>query len=236
MRTGFQRHGGGGIVREQQYEGHAVIGRGPFVEDLAGGIQDADVMVAITEIEANGEARGGHRGGGRKNDGRSGFFVFGFHKAEECNPVPDSGPLPSHSIWLGRVECLPLMLKCLCRQTVATPNAQQAINRDTLEERLQSFRLCVNVEKVIRINLDGNRKVSVLLADALEVRLALGLESVADDEANPAKWCGRKPARADEDRLKLITNANHRLAIILQPRFDERDTSENQFAIMSHDV
>ena len=55
VRARFQGHGGGGIPGEQQREGHAVIEQGPFVKDLAGGIQDTDVMAAITEIEPDGE-------------------------------------------------------------------------------------------------------------------------------------------------------------------------------------
>ena len=50
---------------------------GSFVNDLAGGIEDADVMAAVAEIEAKGAARGGHRGGGRGNDGRSGGLGVG---------------------------------------------------------------------------------------------------------------------------------------------------------------
>jgi len=49
---------------------------GAFVDQLAGGIQDADVMLPITKIEAEGEpADDSRRGGG--NDGGS---SFSFHR------------------------------------------------------------------------------------------------------------------------------------------------------------
>ena len=63
VRPGFQRHGGGGILREQRARADAIIEQRPFVNDLAGGIQDADVMAAIAEIEAKGEPAGSSRGG-----------------------------------------------------------------------------------------------------------------------------------------------------------------------------
>ena len=56
VRAGFEGNGGGGIVGEQQGQGYAVIEHWPFVEDLARGIEQTDVMAAIAEIEADGEA------------------------------------------------------------------------------------------------------------------------------------------------------------------------------------
>ena len=79
VRARFQRHGGGGIVVEQQRQGHAVIEHGPFVNDLARGIKHTDVMAAIAEIEAEGKAAGRGRDGGSGNDGRSSFSLF-FHR------------------------------------------------------------------------------------------------------------------------------------------------------------
>ena len=35
VRARFQRHGGGGILGEQQGQGHALIEQGPFVNNLA---------------------------------------------------------------------------------------------------------------------------------------------------------------------------------------------------------
>lgn len=107
VRAGLQRHGGGGIFREQQGEGRAVIGQRPFVEDPAGGVQHADVMAAVAQIQAEGEAAGRNRGGCEGgNDGRSdgrdvGWFVSLFFIGREYNPVSATGPLPSHSILLG---------------------------------------------------------------------------------------------------------------------------------------
>ena len=54
----FQRHDGGGIVGEQQSQGYAIVEDGSFVQDLAGGIQDTDIMAAITEIEAESRSGG----------------------------------------------------------------------------------------------------------------------------------------------------------------------------------
>ena len=56
VRARFQRHGGGGIVREQGGQGRAIIEQGAFLKQLAGGIQDADVMAAIPEIQTDGGA------------------------------------------------------------------------------------------------------------------------------------------------------------------------------------
>ena len=80
VRARFQRHGGGGIPGEQQRQGDALIEQGAFVKDLAGGIQDTDVMAAITEIEADGEPAGRRRDGECGNDGGSVCFVFCFHR------------------------------------------------------------------------------------------------------------------------------------------------------------
>ena len=58
-------------------QGHAVIGQRPFVDDPARGGEHTDVMAAVAEIEAEGEAAGRSRGGrGSGNDGRSGFLLF----------------------------------------------------------------------------------------------------------------------------------------------------------------
>ena len=50
---------------------------GSFVDNLARGIEDADEMAAVAEIEAEGAAAGNHRGGGSGNDGGSGGFGVG---------------------------------------------------------------------------------------------------------------------------------------------------------------
>jgi hypothetical protein len=81
--AGFQRHSGGGIAGQQAGQRDPVIEHGPFVKDLAGGIQDDDIMAAIAKIEADGEPAGSNRGGlGSGNDGRSGEFgiCFCFHR------------------------------------------------------------------------------------------------------------------------------------------------------------
>ncbi len=54
VRAGFEGDGGGGITGEQLRERRAVIGEGTFVNQLAGGIEDAVVMAAIPQIEADG--------------------------------------------------------------------------------------------------------------------------------------------------------------------------------------
>ena len=98
----------------------------------------------------------------------------------------------SVSAWRSQ-GCGSLMLKCRGGQLITPSDAQQAINRHTLQERFQALWIGVNLKKVICINLDSNRQVSVLLVYALILRLALGLESVADDKAHPSKWCIGKP-------------------------------------------
>ncbi len=83
VRARFNGHGGGGILGEQQREGHAVIEQGAFVEDLAGGIEDAEIMAAITKIKADGKPAGRNRDGrGSGNDGRSvsWFVSMFFHR------------------------------------------------------------------------------------------------------------------------------------------------------------
>ena len=85
MGARFEGDGGGGIAGEQAGQRDPVIEHGPFVEDLAGGIEDADVMAAIAKIEADGEPAGkGRDGRGSGNDGRSvGFGIgicFCFHR------------------------------------------------------------------------------------------------------------------------------------------------------------
>jgi len=76
-------HGGGGILREQQGQGYSLIEQGPFVNHLAGGIQDGDVMIAVAEIETEGEPAGSSRGGTKGGyDGRSVSLFVGlfFHR------------------------------------------------------------------------------------------------------------------------------------------------------------
>ena len=61
---------------EQLREGGAGVGQGGLGDDLAGGSEDADVVLTITEIQAEGEpAADGRREGG--NEGRSSLF---FHR------------------------------------------------------------------------------------------------------------------------------------------------------------
>ena len=54
VRAGFEGDRCGGIVGEQLRERDAVIGEGTFVDQLAGGIQHAVLMAAVTQIEADG--------------------------------------------------------------------------------------------------------------------------------------------------------------------------------------
>jgi len=51
-----------------------------------------DVMAAIAQIEAEGEAAGNHRGGGNGNNGRSCFFDrFGFHRQSSVTQYQTPG-------------------------------------------------------------------------------------------------------------------------------------------------
>jgi len=76
VRARLQRDGGAGKLREELRQGRAGVGQGRLADDVAGGIEHADVMRPITEIEAEGEpADGSRRGGG--NDGGS---SFSFHR------------------------------------------------------------------------------------------------------------------------------------------------------------
>ena len=78
VRAGFEGNGGAGILGEQLGQRGPGVGQGPLADDLAGGIEDADVMTPITEIEAEGEPAGNNQGGrGGGNDGRS---SFSFHR------------------------------------------------------------------------------------------------------------------------------------------------------------
>ena len=76
MGAGFQGHGGTGEIRKQPGQSGAGVGQGIFTDNLAGGIEDADVMLMVTEIEAEGEPTD-NSGRGFRNEGRSGFC---FHK------------------------------------------------------------------------------------------------------------------------------------------------------------
>jgi hypothetical protein len=51
-------HHGDRILGQQPGQGHAVIGQRPFVNNLARGGEHTDVMAAVAEIEAEGEAAG----------------------------------------------------------------------------------------------------------------------------------------------------------------------------------
>jgi len=57
VRPRFQRDGGTGKIHEQLGEGRPGVGQRSLADNLTGGIQDTDVMRAITKIKAEGEAR-----------------------------------------------------------------------------------------------------------------------------------------------------------------------------------
>jgi hypothetical protein len=57
VRARFQRDGGTWKIHEQLGEGWPGVGQRSLADDLTGGIQDTDVMRAITKIKAEGEAR-----------------------------------------------------------------------------------------------------------------------------------------------------------------------------------
>ena len=60
-------------IREQPGQSGAGVGQGIFTDNLDGGIEDADVMLTVTEIVAKGEPAD-DCGRGVGNEGRSGFY------------------------------------------------------------------------------------------------------------------------------------------------------------------
>ena len=91
-----------------------MLGKDALADNLAGGIQDADVMRPVTEIKAEGEPAenngAGVRGG---NDGRSWLFVFIGRLYHRRFIAP--GCLPSHLILVAA--------RCRHRTTPDAPSA-----------------------------------------------------------------------------------------------------------------
>jgi hypothetical protein len=102
MRARLQRDGGAGKIREELRQGRAGVGQRSLADNVAGGREDTDVMLAITEIDAEGEpaadrsGRGGHDGGSR-----TGFSYVSFHRQTIAPTHHCVGSLPSHLILLG---------------------------------------------------------------------------------------------------------------------------------------
>lgn len=81
MRAGFQGHRGARILGEQRLERGPGVGQRAFADELPGGIQHAEVMAAIAQIEPEGEpARRDGSGRRGNNDGRSGVGCVGFQR------------------------------------------------------------------------------------------------------------------------------------------------------------
>src|SRR5208283_1977017 len=83
VRAGLHRHRGAGELGQQLRQGGPGVGQRALADNLAGGIEDANVMRAVTEIQAEGEPAGRNRGGRRwrGDDGRSlglGFVGFSY--------------------------------------------------------------------------------------------------------------------------------------------------------------
>jgi len=72
--AGLQRDGGAGEVHEQLCQRRPGVGQRRFADNLAGGIQDADVMRAITKIKAEGEPA--DEGSGRCGNFSRSSFIF----------------------------------------------------------------------------------------------------------------------------------------------------------------
>jgi len=85
-------------IGEKLLEGGPRVGQSRFADELTGSIQDADVMLPVTEIQTEGEpaADGSGRSG---NKGRSSVC---FHRQSSYTQRNHcAGRLPSHLIWLG---------------------------------------------------------------------------------------------------------------------------------------
>ena len=52
------------------------VGQGALADDLAGGIENADVMRPVSEIKAEGEPAGNNRGGREGGNDRTGCICF----------------------------------------------------------------------------------------------------------------------------------------------------------------
>ena len=101
VRARLQRDGGAGKLREELRQGRAGVGQGRLADDVAGGIEHADVMRPITEIEAEGEPAGSSRRGVRNNGGcRTGFSGVSFHRQTLSPTHHCVSGLPSHLILL----------------------------------------------------------------------------------------------------------------------------------------
>ena len=111
----FQRDGGAGIIHEQLRQRGPGVGQGDFADDVAGNIEDADVMLPVAEIETEGEPIGDN-GRGVGNDGRSSFI---FHKAVKLHPTqPLRRATAFSSNLVRRMVCHRLNLSELEPQTV----------------------------------------------------------------------------------------------------------------------
>ena len=100
MGARLQRDGGVWIIHEELRQRWPGVGQRSLADNVTGGIEDTDVMLTITEIEAEGEpANGGGRRGG--NVGRS--YVFSFHRQTISPTHHCVGSLPSHLILLGHM-------------------------------------------------------------------------------------------------------------------------------------
>ena len=78
VRAGFEGNGGAGKIGHQLCQRGPAVGQRSLADDLAGGIQHADVMRPVTEIQAEGEpadVSSGRSG----NEGRS-CVGFCFHR------------------------------------------------------------------------------------------------------------------------------------------------------------
>ena len=73
--TGFQRDGGVGEVREQLGQRGPGVGQTALTDDLTGGIQNANVMPAIAQIEAEGEPAG-NNGAGAEVETTEEWYLF----------------------------------------------------------------------------------------------------------------------------------------------------------------
>jgi hypothetical protein len=81
-------------------QGRAVIGQRPFVDDPARGGEHTDVMAAVAKTRPRVQPPGA-AGAGVEVETTDGVVLVVFFIGREDNPATGTGPLPSHSIWLG---------------------------------------------------------------------------------------------------------------------------------------
>jgi hypothetical protein len=93
----FQGDGGLRELGEELSQRGTVVGQRSLADNLTSSIENANVMLPVTEIQTKGEPADDSRRGS-ENDGRSNVS---FHRQILAPDAPCAECLPSHLIWLG---------------------------------------------------------------------------------------------------------------------------------------